>query len=115
MRLERGTVVLVALDPTIGHEQRGVRPCIVISDPEVSMDQRFPVLCVVPITATPGKGALYPPLAAGSSGLRKPCFALVDQLRSVDKRRVRTVYGKIAPPELRAIVEGLFLYLGLSK
>ncbi len=33
VRLERGTVVLLALDPTVGHEQRGVRPCIVVSDP----------------------------------------------------------------------------------
>jgi hypothetical protein len=30
--LNRGTVVLVELDPTLGHEQRGVRPCIAVSD-----------------------------------------------------------------------------------
>ena len=63
MRLGRGAVVLVALDPTIGHEQRGVRPCIVVSDPEVISDQRYPLVCVVPVTGTPGEGLLYPPLA----------------------------------------------------
>ncbi len=41
MRLDRGAVVLVALDPTIGHEQRGVRPCVVVSDPDA--DQRSAV------------------------------------------------------------------------
>jgi hypothetical protein len=35
VNLRRGTVVLVELDPTVGHEQRGVRPCIVVGDPEV--------------------------------------------------------------------------------
>jgi len=40
----------------------------------------------MPITGTPGEGPLYPPLAPGASGLRKPSFALVDQLRSVDKQ-----------------------------
>ena len=34
-RLSRGAVVVVELDPTVGHEQRGVRPCIIVSDPEV--------------------------------------------------------------------------------
>ena len=47
MSLARGTVVLVDLEPTQGHEQQGTRPCV-----------------VVPVT-----GALYPDLAPGASGL----------------------------------------------
>ena len=113
MKLQRGIVVLVTLDPTLGHEQRGMRPCVVISDPEVTDDQGFPMLCVVPITGTPGEGALYPRLSPGVSGLRKRSWALVDQLRSVDKRRVRTVFGQVASDELEAIDIGLHLFLGL--
>ena len=75
MKLGRGAVVVVELDPTIGHEQRGVRPCIVVSDPDVIGDQRFPLVCVVPVTGTPGEGLLYPPLAPGKSGLAKRSFA----------------------------------------
>ena len=44
MKLGRGAVIVVELDPTIGHEQRDVRPCIVLSDPEVIGDQRFPLV-----------------------------------------------------------------------
>ena len=43
MKLGRGSVVLVELDPTVGHEQQGVRPCVVVSDPDVISDQRFPL------------------------------------------------------------------------
>ena len=50
MTIDRGTVVLVELDPTVGHEQRGVRPCIAVSDPSVNADQRFPLIAVVPVT-----------------------------------------------------------------
>jgi mRNA interferase MazF len=110
---ERGLVVLLSLDPTVGHEQRGLRPCVVVSAPEVIVEQRYPLMCVVPITGTPGEGALYPRLAPGASGLRKPSFALIDQLRSVDKRRVTRFLGRIFADELRAIDEGLRLYLGL--
>ena len=106
--------MLVSLDPTVGHERRGARPCVVVSDPEVSSHQRFPLLCVVPVTATPGEGALYPPVAPGASGLRKPSYALVDRLRSVDKRRVRRVFGRVRETELSAIDLGLRLYLGLE-
>jgi hypothetical protein len=41
VRLGRGAVVVVELDPAIGREQRGVRPCVVVTDPDVIGDQRF--------------------------------------------------------------------------
>jgi mRNA interferase MazF len=115
MRLERGTVALVQLDPTEGHEQSGIRPCIVVSDPDVTADQRFPLVCVVPVTGVPGKGALYPTLAPGGSGLSKQSYALVDHVRSVDKRRMRRVYGKVHDAEMGAIDEGLMLFLGIGS
>jgi mRNA interferase MazF len=114
VKIGRGAVVVVALDPVIGHEQRGVRPCVVVSDPDVIGGQRFPLLCVVPITGTAGEGLLYPPLAPGNSGLAKKSFALIDHLRSIDKRRVRRVFGELAPEEIAAIDEGLAVYLGLG-
>jgi mRNA interferase MazF len=110
----RGAVVVVDLNPTIGHEQHGARPCIVVSDPEVISDQRFPLVCVVPVTGTPGDGLLYPPLAPGQSGLAKKSFALIDHLRSIDKRRIRRVFGELAREEIASIDEGLAVYLGLS-
>jgi mRNA interferase MazF len=81
--LSRGTVVLVELDPTVGHEQRGVRPCVAISDPAINAD------------------------------LTKQSCALIDHLRSIDKRRIRRVFGRIAADELHAVDQGLALFLGL--
>jgi mRNA-degrading endonuclease toxin of MazEF toxin-antitoxin module len=86
LRLDRGTVVLVDPEPAVGHEQRGVRPCVVVSDPEVVADQRFPLVGV----------------------------ALIDQLRSVDKRRLRRASGRLPPAELAAIDVGLCAFLGLE-
>jgi mRNA interferase MazF len=112
--LGRGTVVLLDLDPTVGREQRGVRPCIVVSDPDVVADQRFPLVGIVPVTGNPAPGALYPSLDPGPSGLTKVSYALIDHLRSIDKRRVRRVFGQIAPAELERVDEGLILFLGLG-
>ena len=115
VKLGRGAIVVVELSPTTGHEQRGVRPCVIVSDPEVIGDQRFPLVCVVPITGTPGEGILYPALKPGRSGLLKESFALIDHLRSVDKRRIRRVCGELATEEVRAIDEGLATFLGLVE
>lgn len=114
MTLDRGTVVLVVLDPTVGHEQRGQRPCITVSDPAVNADQRFPLIAVVPVTGTRGEGALYPKMSPGTSGFTKTSYALVDHLRSIDKRRIRRVFGRVAKDELAAIDQGLELFLGLG-
>jgi mRNA-degrading endonuclease toxin of MazEF toxin-antitoxin module len=44
----------------------------------------------------------------------KPSWALVDQLRSVDKRRITRVFGSVASRELAAIEEGMKLFLGMG-
>jgi mRNA interferase MazF len=114
VKVDRGTIVLVELDPTVGHEQRGVRPCIAVSDPAVNADQRFPLIAVVPVTGTPGEGSLYPELSPGKSGLTKTSFALIDHLRSIDKRRIRRIFGRVTQEELGAVDQGLELFLGLD-
>jgi mRNA-degrading endonuclease toxin of MazEF toxin-antitoxin module len=94
--LRRGAVVVTGLDPTIGHEQRGVMPCVVVSDPDVIRDQRFRLVCVVPVTGTPGEGLLYPPLTPARSGFAKKSFALIDQVainrQTENPARLRRAY-----------------------
>lgn len=84
MRLGRGAVVLVELDPAVGHEQRGMRPCVVVSDPDVIIGQRFPLVCVVPVTGTPGEGLLYPALGPGESGLAQE-IVRADRSLTIDR------------------------------
>ena len=112
--VDRARLVLVELDPSVGDEQHSVRPCIRVSDPAVNSDHRYPLIAVVPMTGTPGEGALYPELAAGASGLVKMSYALIDHVRSVDKRRIRRVFGRISRDELAAVDQGLELFLGLT-
>lgn len=115
MIVDRGTIVLAEVAPTARQEHHRVRPCVAVSDPAVNADQGFPLIAVVPVTATPGKGALYPELSPGKSGLTRASYALIDQLRSIDKRRIRRVFGRITQAELAALDQGLELFLGLES
>jgi len=71
------------------------------------------MICVVPLTSSQIFGALYPRVEPGQSGLRESSSALVDQLRSVDKRRVLAVAGSLTTQEMETVDQGLRLYLGL--
>jgi mRNA interferase MazF len=92
-----------------------MRPCVVVSDPSVASEQRYPLICVVPITGTPGEGVLYPELHPGSSGLAKISYALIDQVRSVDKTRLLRLYGTLSVTEMESLDNGLIWFLGLAR
>ena len=49
-----------------------------------------------------------------TGGLRKDSWALTDQIRSVDKRRVVSVYRTLEPEAMETIDEGIRLFLGLG-
>jgi mRNA interferase MazF len=113
--LKRGTVVLANLDPTPGHEQRGLRPCVVVTDPTVIAHQRYELFVIVPLTSKPQAGSLYPvvepdPLA----GVRLRSYALTDQLRSIDKRRIQSFAQKpLAPDVMHELDRALRMLLDL--
>jgi mRNA-degrading endonuclease toxin of MazEF toxin-antitoxin module len=46
--------------------------------------------------------------------LTKTSYALIDHLRSIDKRRIRRIFGQISPAELASVDDGLELFLGLT-
>ncbi len=88
-----------------------MRPCVVVSGPDAISGQRAPLVWVTPVTGTPGEGLLDPPFAPGQSGLAKKSRALIDYLRSIDKRRIGRVFGELAREDIAAIDEGLAVFL----
>jgi hypothetical protein len=72
---EKRTVRERSREPSIGGHELDVvkdeRPCVVVSDPVIAADRRYPLVGVVPLTEKAGRGALYPRIPTGSGGLRK--------------------------------------------
>jgi mRNA interferase MazF len=91
MEVKRFEVYLVNLDPTVGHEIKKSRPCLVISPDE--MNRYISTVIIAPMTT---KGRNYP--------TRVPCTfqgkegqVVIDQIRTVDKVRLIKRLGKIDP------------------
>ncbi|TVR43528.1 MAG: type II toxin-antitoxin system PemK/MazF family toxin [Planctomycetota bacterium] len=100
MEINRFSVWLVNLDPTIGSEIRKTRPAVIVSPDE--LNAHLHTVIVVPLTT----GRDYPFRVAttlqGTQGL-----AAIDQLRTVDKQRLIKRLGVIKAPVSERILQAL--------
>lgn len=90
------------LEPTIGHEQAGRRPVLVVS--AEPLNTVYGVVSVVSITSRksgrlPRLGEVL--LPAGTAELPSDSFALCYQVRALDKTRLGRVYGELSEPSLQ--------------
>ena len=90
MPVKRFDVVLVGLDPTIGHEFRKTRPCVIISPDE--MNRHIQTVIVAPMTTAARD---YPTRVSCTFQGRRGQIVL-DQIRTVDKRRLLKNLGRIS-------------------
>lgn len=90
-------ILLVNLDPTIGHEIQKTRPCVVISPNE--MNNFVKTLIIAPMTTKSHKYPTRIPL----SFQEKQGWIVLDQIRSIDKKRVLKKIGKLKPREIQQI------------
>ena len=105
----RGDIYWVALDPTLGTEIRKTRPAVVVSNDSCNVYGARVV--VLPITSN--VSSLYPGEAA-IEVKGKPGRVLGDQIRSIDKSRLRSRLGRLSQDELGAVDEALRVTLGLT-
>jgi mRNA interferase MazF len=97
----RGEIWLVALDPTIGSEIRKTRPCVIISPAE--MHDFLRIVTVAPMTSS-GRPAPY---RIPVTFRRKDGLILLDQLRTLDKRRLVRRLGAVTASTLRLTLAAL--------
>ena len=90
-------VFLVALDPTVGHEIKKSRPCVIISPDE--LNRHLGTVIMAPMTTASRAYPTRIPLTfSGKSG-----WVVLDQIRTVDKRRLRKRLGKIETKTITAM------------
>jgi mRNA interferase MazF len=97
----RFEVFLVSLDPTVGHEIKKTRPCLVISPDEMNL--HIGTVIVAPMTT---KGRAYP-TRVPVTFKRKAGQIVLDQIRTVDKARLVKQMGKIDEATTRAVLDVL--------
>jgi mRNA interferase MazF len=105
---KRGDVYWVALDPTLGTEIKKTRPAVIVSND--SCNTFGTRVVVLPLTSN--VDSLYPGEAA-ITVKGKPARAIGDQIRSLDKSRLRARIEALNPDHLRAVDDAIRVTLDL--
>jgi mRNA interferase MazF len=109
MTLTTGMLVIIDFDPTIGHEQSGRRPAVVISETAYNDQSKCCVVCPITSNLAPWPFKVILPEDSVVSGA-----ILIDQIRSVDRRRIFRSVGDVAPTILFEVRSRLAALVGLS-
>ena len=109
----RGDVYLANLDPYIGSEQGGTRPVVVLQNNTGNF--HCPTLIVAPITSKENKKRSQPThyYAEHIHGLDVPGIVLLEQIKTIDKRRVKKYMGRMTRQQMDEIGEAIETSLGL--
>ena len=97
-RTNQYSVYWVDLNPTQGAEINKIRPCVVISP--IEMNQHLRTIIIVPVTTTGREG--YPTRVRIAGGEIKGWIVL-DQIRAIDKTRLRQRIGELSPKEISEV------------
>lgn len=113
--VKKGDIFFADLSPVIGSEQGGVRPVIVIQN---DIGNKYsPTVIVAAITSQINKAKLptHVEIKAGEHGLNKDSVILLEQLRTVDKRRLRERIGRMEGEAMEKVNEALVISLGIIE
>lgn len=114
MKVKRGDLFYADLSPVVGSEQGGVRPVIVVQN---DMGNKYsPTIIVVPVTSQLKKSKLptHVSLSANKFGLPKNSVALLEQLRTIDKRRLRDKLGSFDKSVMLKIDAAIAISVGID-
>jgi mRNA interferase MazF len=104
-RILRGDIIWANLDPTIGHEQSGSRPVLVLSQ-DVFNNLSGTVIAIV-LTSQQPKASFPLSYELSDQGLPKKSWVKISQIRTLSTERLGRKIGKATVEELETIIEGL--------
>lgn len=112
-RIERGDIVLVVLHGATGTETRKTRPAVVVSN---DINNRVaPILTVIPLSSSVQRVYPFDVLLKTGHGVKKDSRAMANQIRTIDRQRVRRKLGKVGPETMSRIEDAILLHLGIER
>ena len=114
MQVKKGDLYFADLSPVIGSEQGGIRPVLVVQN---NVGNKYsPTIIVAAVTSQKNKANLptHVEIAADGNGLSKNSVILLEQLRTIDKKRLKERIGTIDQRRLPDIDEALGVSLGIT-
>ena len=114
MEIKRGDIFYADLSPVVGSEQGGIRPVLIVQN-DVG-NKYSPTVIAAAITSQETKSHLptHINLSSGGCGLSKDSVVLLEQVRTLDKKRLKEKRGTADKNSMNKINEALSISFGLS-
>ena len=114
MSVKRGEIYYADLSPVVGSEQGGVRPVLIVQN-DVG-NKHSPTVIAAAITSQREKAKLptHIELEADSCGLSKDSVVLLEQIRTIDKKRLKERMGELDLNSMTQVNTALSISFGLS-
>lgn len=109
-RILRGEIYWADLEPTVGHEQSGFRPVLVVSQ-DVFNDRSGTVIAMV-LTSQPQRAGFPLTYELIDRSLPKKSWVKISQIRTLSVLRLKNKLGEVQPEDLDTIIEGLNEIIG---
>ena len=109
-RILRGDIYWADLNPSIGNEQKGLRPILVIS--EEVFNERSATVIGLAITSQPQRAGFPLTYKLSSVKLPKESWVKMSRIRTLSLKRMSNYIGRIDPEELDIIIDGLNEIIG---
>jgi mRNA interferase MazF len=114
MAVKRGDIFYADLSPVIGSEQGGVRPVLIVQN---DIGNKYsPTVIAAAITSQINKAKLptHIEISSDEYGLNKDSVILLEQVRTIDKKRLKDKIGHINENLMQKVNEGLIISFGLK-
>ncbi|MCR5717890.1 MAG: type II toxin-antitoxin system PemK/MazF family toxin [Oscillospiraceae bacterium] len=114
MYVKRGEIYYADLSPVVGSEQGGIRPVLIVQN-DIG-NRHSPTVIAAAITSRLDKAKLptHISLHADSCGLSKDSIVLLEQIRTIDKRRLKDRMGSIDRESMNRVDNALSISFGLT-
>ena len=111
--VKRGDIFYADLSPVVGSEQGGTRPVLIIQND--TGNRHSPTVIAATITSQTGKARLptHISLTGSSYGLSKDSVVLLEQIRTIDKRRLREHMGRLDDALMNQVDNAIAVSFGL--
>lgn len=111
--VKRGDIYYADLSPVIGSEQGGTRPVLIVQND--TGNKHSPTVIAAAITSQTGKAKLptHIDLAGHDVGLTKDSVVLLEQIRTIDKKRLREHMGKLDDGLMNQVDSAIAVSFGL--
>ena len=112
--VKRGDIYYADLSPVVGSEQGGMRPVLIVQND--TGNRHSPTVIAAAITSQTGKAKLptYIELSGRSVGLNRDSVILLEQIRTLDKSRLRERMGRLDESTMSAVDNALAVSFGLN-